>query len=536
MRLRFIVGCLLGMLCYLMVPAAAFAEDSPALRVMTWNIWHGGKEDGAEVGVQRVIDVIQQSQADVIAMQETYGSGKKIAEALGYHFHERGTNVSLLSRYPVVEDISVFEPFKCAGAIIELPSKQRVACYSIWLPFNGEIWKPGTRDVSNPQAMLAVCQPSHDDLQKLRSQIETRLADDKYAGIPLVIAGDFNSMSHLDYVAAAQDQYQVAIDWPTSRVMTEAGFRDAWREMHPEVNRQADRTWSPRFPEQEPDRIDYIYYRGDTLQATDVQRIDTHAEKFPSDHAAVVASFAFLKKNEATERLRTVSYNIRHGAGADGKVNLEKTASVLGNLSPDIVGLQEVDNGAKRSGSVNQAEALGKQLNMHAAFGKFMNLQGGQYGMGILSKHKIVSVKQVNLPRGNEPRVALAARIELPSGKQIVAVNVHFDWVDDDTYRYAQAQALSKYLKQLDVPYILLGDFNDVRDSRTLKLLSENAMEAKKPADNRLTWPADKPEIEIDFIFASPADRWSAPVCRVLKAPVTSDHCPVFSVLQLRDP
>lgn len=536
MHFRCTLRGLLLAVCLLVAPAQTWADDDTSFRVMTWNIWHGGKEDGAEVGVQRVIDVIQQSKADVIAMQETYGSGEKIAEALGYHFHPRGKNVSLISRYPVLEDISVFEPFKCAGAIVELPSKQRVACYSIWLPFAGEIWKPGTRDVSDTQKMLAVCQPSHENLQTMWKQIEQRLADPKYDNIPIIIAGDFNSMSSRDYIASVKDDYQVVIDWPTSNVLPKAGFLDAWREIRPEVDRTLDSTWTPRFPEQEQDRIDYIYYRGEALQATDVQRIDTHTEKFPSDHAAVVTRFAVLEPAKSTERLRTVSYNIRHGAGNNGKVDLEKTAALLRNLSPDIVGLQEVDNGVKRSGSVNQPEALGKQLGMHAAFGKFMDLQGGSYGMGLLSRHPIESVTEVKLPKGNEPRVALAARITLPSGQSIVAVNVHFDWVDDDTYRYAQAEALSNYLNDLDVPYILLGDFNDVRDSRTLKLLSHNTTEAKKPEERRFTWPSDKPEMEIDFIFGSPAARWSAPVCRVLEAPETSDHCPVFSILELRSP
>ena len=87
---------------------------------MTWNIWHGGREDGDKVGPQRVVEIIKQSKADVIAMQETYGSGEWISEQLGFHFHPRGTNVSIFSRYPVLEDVSVFEEFKCVGAILGL--------------------------------------------------------------------------------------------------------------------------------------------------------------------------------------------------------------------------------------------------------------------------------------------------------------------------------------------------------------------------------------------------------------------------------
>ena len=57
---------------------------------MTWNIWHGGREDGEKVGPQRVIEVIQESGADIVAMQETYGSGELISDALGFHFQPKG--------------------------------------------------------------------------------------------------------------------------------------------------------------------------------------------------------------------------------------------------------------------------------------------------------------------------------------------------------------------------------------------------------------------------------------------------------------
>jgi hypothetical protein len=115
---------------------------------MTWNIWHGGQEDGKEVGPQRVVDVIRDAKVNLVAMQETYGSGELISKALKFHFHPRGTNVSIHSRFPILEDISVFEEFKCVGALVELPNKRRVAFYSIWLPYNKEIWEAGTRDPS----------------------------------------------------------------------------------------------------------------------------------------------------------------------------------------------------------------------------------------------------------------------------------------------------------------------------------------------------------------------------------------------------
>jgi len=71
------------------------------INVMTFNIWNGGREMGAEIGVKRVIDVIRDSDEDIICMQETYGSGPIIADALGYFFYLRSSNLSIMSRFPI---------------------------------------------------------------------------------------------------------------------------------------------------------------------------------------------------------------------------------------------------------------------------------------------------------------------------------------------------------------------------------------------------------------------------------------------------
>jgi endonuclease/exonuclease/phosphatase family metal-dependent hydrolase len=234
-----------------------------------------------------------------------------------------------------------------------------------------------------------------------------------------------------------------------------------------------------------------------------------------------------------TDGLRVASYNIKHGRGNDNVVDLERTARVLRTLSPDIVGLQEVDDLATRSGGVPQAERLGQLLGLHHAFGRFMDFQGGAYGMAILSRHPIVSTHSVRLPDGNEPRVALAVEVNLPGDRRITVVNVHFDWVGDDTFRFAQAEALTVYLDALKTPYVLLGDFNDEPPSRTLALFKSRAMEARKPEGDRFTFSSTEPEKEIDFIFAAPATSWRAREVHVITERVASDHRPVLAVLEL---
>jgi endonuclease/exonuclease/phosphatase family metal-dependent hydrolase len=50
-------------------------------------------------------------------------------------------------------------------------------------------------------------------------------------------------------------------------------------------------------------------------------------------------------------RLRVMSYNIHHGEGVDGKVDLPRLAGVIRAEAPDIVALQEVDQKTDRTGS-----------------------------------------------------------------------------------------------------------------------------------------------------------------------------------------
>ena len=162
-------------------------------------------------------------------------------------------------------------------------------------------------------------------------------------------------------------------------------------------------------------------------------RIDFHRQAFPSDHAAVVSEILCPDQTLEQRYLRIVSYNMRRGLGTDNRTDLRRTTALLANCRPDIVGLQEVDRNVRRSDQTDQPQTLATALDMHVEFGSFMEYDGGQYGLAILSRFPVEHTERFRLPAGNEPRVALLVTVRLPDGRPLTIVNVHFDWVGGTT-------------------------------------------------------------------------------------------------------
>ncbi|MCH2154165.1 MAG: gluconate 2-dehydrogenase subunit 3 family protein [Phycisphaerales bacterium] len=69
---------------------------------------------------------------------------------------------------------------------------------------------------------------------------------------------------------------------------------------------------------------------------------------------------------ENATAIRVATYNIKHGRGMDGTIDLERTAATLEALKADLIALQEVDDQARRSGGVDQAAWLEAELDARA--------------------------------------------------------------------------------------------------------------------------------------------------------------------------
>ena len=233
--------------------------------------------------------------------------------------------------------------------------------------------------------------------------------------------------------------------------------------------------------------------------------------------------------------LRLLTYNIHHGAGVDGRLDLERIGRVITLASPDIVALQEVDQGANRSGRIDQLAELAKQLGMHGRFGPNIKYDGGFYGNAILSRFPFERTTNHLLPNVNqgEQRGVLEAHLKLDDHTSLVLFATHFDHRPDDQERWESAaaiNAISTKQKQM-MPRLLMGDLNDLPASRTIKKLSA----FWKMANDRpmATFPVEIPLRQIDYVMVAPARRWQIGRVEVLDEQVASDHRPLLATVKL---
>jgi len=246
----------------------------------------------------------------------------------------------------------------------------------------------------------------------------------------------------------------------------------------------------------------------------------------------------FGDNNNST--IRVISYNIHHGAGTDGKLDLQRIARVIQSANVDIVALQEVDQRVKRSGSIDQPAELAKLTGMEVLFAGNIRLQGGLYGNAILTKFPVVDKDHILLPNheNGEQRGLIRAQLQLHKiGQSTTTLNftaTHFDHRANETERIASARQINNIAASSpESPSLLAGDINDVRGSKTLKLLQSRW---KIAGPTLATIPSARPARQIDFIFFRPENRWTVTETRVLNEAVASDHRAILSVLQLSGP
>lgn len=233
-------------------------------------------------------------------------------------------------------------------------------------------------------------------------------------------------------------------------------------------------------------------------------------------------------------RITVLTYNIHHGRGHDGEVDLERIAKVIRQQKPDFVALQEVDNRTNRTGRVDQTAELARLSKMHGYFFKQIDFDGGEYGQAILSRFEAGELAQQMLPGTpeREQRLLGRARFEI-AGHSLWLATTHLHHANA-RIREQQVEAINADVAQIattDVPVILCGDFNAVPASRALTLISR-AWKNSTGGQPIPTFPATKPARQIDYIFLRPAAALRVIAVKGVAEEVASDHSPLLVELE----
>ncbi|OYD66845.1 Ig-like domain repeat protein [Rhodococcus sp. OK302] len=374
----------------------AGAAPGTEIRVLSINTWLNGT--GVSGGLQMVADVITATRANVVLLLESNSSAtNSIANRLtnaGTKFYATSTSdTGILSQFPISESSSLNSMTK---TVITVDSTQ-IATYAAHLNYkyyatylprgygagndSGEFSQYGFKKMPAPVTDVEKIQLNN--MNSGRPEAITNFINDaaleQAKGRSIILGGDFNEPSHLDWTDAAKNLFDhngVVLPWETTRRLEAAGFLDAYRSQYPDPVTHPGFTWPSDNPAKptsqltwapdadERDRIDYIFTDSTSklsLTETGVvgprstivrnQRVaETSQDNFiasptpwPTDHKAVLAVYQLGTVNTTTAMTSPGS------AFAGQNVNLHA------KVSPAVRGGSvefTIDGGASVTGTV----------------------------------------------------------------------------------------------------------------------------------------------------------------------------------------
>lgn len=313
------------------------------LDLMVFNIWRGGNLGRVDThgfaGQNRdeLLTFFEHERADLIFLVETYGLGRRVEAALNHDPADGrrfrgvqvtrepgqdvdGDNLWLFTWLPVEEIYPIVsEPpvtsFHFGGARLTLPAGGHIHALAVWLSHITSSWEPLNQTVLE-SALGVERSCTNDDVVEtdhvrrldmakiiLGERLPRYVRDDA----PVLLGGDFNTQSHLDWTEATADAPRhegLVLEWPVMKMFADAGFTDTFRAAHPDVARYPGRTWAAGHSFMyAPLRLDYLLARGNVrvlASATRTRRLPQHQSSdlddlypFYSDHGAVLSRLWF---------------------------------------------------------------------------------------------------------------------------------------------------------------------------------------------------------------------------------------------------
>lgn len=225
--------------------------------------------------------------------------------------------------------------------------------------------------------------------------------------------------------------------------------------------------------------------------------------------------------------MKIMSFNTQHCLNfVEQKIDFQIMADAIKSINPDVVGLNEMRDEGPDIEYDKQTSILSELTGMrHHYFAKAIEFAGGNpYGNALLSKLPILSSETIPVPDPDpktgtgyyETRCLL--KVKLEGG--ITVLVIHFGLNPDE-----QKNAVDTVLENIaEEKCILMGDFNVTPEDDVLKPIRSRMKDVAECFDKQLlSFPSDKPDRKIDYIFVSPAVKV---ISADIPGIVASDHRP----------
>ena len=234
-------------------------------------------------------------------------------------------------------------------------------------------------------------------------------------------------------------------------------------------------------------------------------------------------------------QLKIMSYNVLHCENyITKKIDFDAFANVIKTSGADIIGLNEIRGKGIIPGYTTQAKALAERLGYHFYFARAIFVRGtSPYGNALLSRYPIKSAETVMIPdpetrngtHNYETRCVLKAQIDVEGGLNVLVT--HFGLNSEE-----QVNAVKTVCDILPSERcVLMGDFNATPENPVLDCIRERMYDTAALFDcDKLSFPSDKPEMKIDYMFTSKdIDVLWADIPEI----VLSDHRPYIAEITL---
>jgi endonuclease/exonuclease/phosphatase family metal-dependent hydrolase len=243
----------------------------------------------------------------------------------------------------------------------------------------------------------------------------------------------------------------------------------------------------------------------------------------------------------AVATLHVATWNLRHGRGPHGGVDLGAVAARIAAMDADVVAVQEVDRRQRRSGNADQIGELAHRLGWHGQFAATIvagaremraavthddDDGGPAYGIGLLSRHPLNAPTTLVLPPANahEPRVLLRAAVSTAAGDVGVGVT-HLSWKPWQAWQ--QLRSVLASAGDSHRPAVLAGDLN--LPYGLLAVAADNTGWCAVRAC--ATFPAQRPVLQLDHILI----RGGHPIDVRVGPADTSDHRALRAAIVIDD-